>query len=146
MHVCEVNKAALTVKLQLFCCITFFPVCSCLTPCRGKSLEWWCITAAVWLWTSIASFYFTGSSMRGTTSPPSGQRELQPSMGRTTPWSCNSTPPTPLLICLWGLTFYSVYCMLTHITSMQIRGNAQLLGLVHTPVATPLSCLWLHLD
>ncbi len=81
-----------------------FPLCSFLTPHRGRNWGWWCITAAVWLWTSTESSHFTGSSMRGTTSPPSGRRELQPSTGGMTPWSYNSTPPRPLLMCLWGTT------------------------------------------
>lgn len=95
---------------HLFLCAPF------LTPHREKNWGWWCITAAVWLSTSTESFYFTGSFTRGTTSPPSGRRELQPSTGGTTPWSYNSTPPRPLLMCLWGtaLLCCSIYCMLTH--------------------------------
>lgn len=87
--------------------------CSFPTPHRGKNSGWWCITAAVWLWTSTESFHSTGSSTRGTTSPPSGQRELQPSTGGMTPWSCNSTRARPPLTCPWGTTL--LCCHIVHI-------------------------------
>lgn len=108
----HVSKACLSSHhaCNFFCCIIVSLCASFWQPFRGRNWGWWCITAAVWLWISTESFPFTGSSMRGTTSPPSGRRELQPSMENTTPWSYNSTLPKPLPMCLWGMNLlcYSV--------------------------------------